>query len=145
MLANWTWAHGLDNTGGDGGANGPIPQDPRNRDADWASSNSDIRHRVNVAASYALPFRISSPLRYVFAGWETAGIMVYQTGLPFTVTAPGSPTNTGAAVEPMSAFPGVDPYPDEKTINLWFNPLPFLNRPLLTGAMLAGTPCEGLP
>jgi hypothetical protein len=124
MLANWTWAHGLDNTGGDGGANGPIPQDPRNRDADWASSNSDIRHRVNVAASYALPFRISSPVRYVLGGWEMAGIMVYQTGLPFTVTAPGSPTNTGAGGR-ANVVSGVDPYPENKTINLWFNPSAF--------------------
>ena len=124
MLANWTWAHGLDNTGGDGGANGPIPQNPRDRDADWASSNSDIRHRVNVAASYALPFRISSPLRHVFGGWETAGIMVYQTGLPFTVTAPGSPTNTGAGGR-ANVVPGVDPYPEEKTINRWFNAAAF--------------------
>ena len=35
---------------------GPIPQDPRNRRADWASSNSDVRHRVNLASTYLLPF-----------------------------------------------------------------------------------------
>ncbi|MEJ7608890.1 MAG: hypothetical protein WKF37_22110, partial [Bryobacteraceae bacterium] len=121
MLANWTYAHGLDNTGGDGGANGPIPQDPRNRDADWASSNSDIRHRVNVAASYTLPFRFESPLRHVLGGWETAGIMVYQTGLPFTVTAPGSPTNTGAGGR-ANVIADAELYPAEKSVNLWFNP-----------------------
>ncbi len=60
MLGNWTWSHSLDNVGGDGGANGPIPQDPRNRRADWASSNSDVRHRVNLAASYQLPFGAGS-------------------------------------------------------------------------------------
>jgi hypothetical protein len=124
MLANWTWAHGLDNSGGDGGAGGPTPQDPLNRDADWASSNADIRHRVNVAASYRLPFRIESPLRHIFGGWEAAGIMVYQTGLPFTVTAPGSPTNTGAGGR-SNVAPGVDPYPQEKTLNRWFNPAAF--------------------
>ena len=56
FLGNWTWSHSLDNFGGDGGANGPIPQDPRNRRADWASSNSDVRHRVNLASTYLLPF-----------------------------------------------------------------------------------------
>ena len=55
LLGNWTWSHGLDNVGGDGGANGPIPQDPRNRRADWASSNSDVRHRVNIAAAISCP------------------------------------------------------------------------------------------
>ncbi|MBM3785576.1 MAG: hypothetical protein FJW30_14525 [Acidobacteria bacterium] len=54
LLSNWTWSHGLDNVGGDGGANGPVPQDPRNRRADWASSNSDVRHRVNIATTYLL-------------------------------------------------------------------------------------------
>jgi hypothetical protein len=79
---------------------------------------------VNVAVSYRLPFQISSPLRHVFGGWETAGIMVYQTGLPFTVTAPGSPTNTGAGGR-ANVVPGVDPYPEEKTINRWFNAAAF--------------------
>jgi hypothetical protein len=124
MLANWTWAHGLDNVGGDGGAGGPIPQNVQDRDSDWASSNADIRHRVNIAASYQLPFRIESPLRHLFGGWETAGIMVYQTGLPFTVTAPGSPTNTGAGGR-ANIVPGADPYPQEKSINRWFNPAAF--------------------
>jgi hypothetical protein len=124
MLANWTWAHGLDNSGGDGGAGGPTPQDLLNRDADWASSNADIRHRVNVAASYRLPFRIESPLRHIFGGWEAAGIMVYQTGLPFTVTAPGSPTNTGASGR-ANVVPGVEQYPEERTLSRWFNPAAF--------------------
>jgi hypothetical protein len=121
MLANWTYAHGLDNTGGDGGANGPIPQNPRDRDADWASSNSDIRHRLNVAASYRLPFQFDSFVKHILGGWEAAGIMVYQTGLPFTVTATGSPTNTGAGGR-ANVVPGADEYPAEKTINRWFNP-----------------------
>ncbi len=124
MLANWTYAHGLDNTGGDGGANGPVPQNPRDRNADWSSSNSDIRHRVNVAASYRLPFRFDSPVRHVLGGWETAGIMVFQTGLPFTVTAPGSPTNTGAGGR-ADVTGGAELYPAEKSINLWFNPAAF--------------------
>jgi hypothetical protein len=127
MLANWTYAHGLDNTGGDGGANGPIPQDPTNRDADWASSNSDIRHRVNIAGTYALPFGTGRPFlnegffKHVLGNWEVAGIMVFQTGFPFTVTAPGSPTNTGAGGR-ADVIAGVDPYPENQTINLWFNP-----------------------
>jgi hypothetical protein len=131
LLANWTWAHGMDNTGGDGGANGPIPQDPRNRDADWASSNSDIRHRVNIAGTYELPWgpgralwNDQNVLTYILGNWDVSGIMVFQTGLPFTVTAPGSPTNTGAGGR-ADVISGVDQYPENKTINLWFNPAAF--------------------
>ncbi len=132
FIGNWTWAHGLDNAGGDGGANGPLPQDPRNRDADWASSNSDVRHRVNLAWSYALPFGpgrrwaggASGAARQIVAGWEFAGISVLQSGLPFTVTGTGSPTNTGAGTR-ADAVPGVDPIPANRSINLWFNPAAF--------------------
>ena len=81
---------------------GPIPQDPRNRRADWASSNSDVRHRVNLAATYQLPFGPGRPfatgggaLGQIIGGWEIGGIAVLQSGLPFTVTVPGSPSNTG--------------------------------------------------
>ena len=106
FLGNWTWSHGLDNVGGDGGANGPIPQDPKNRRADWASSNSDVRHRVNLAASYQLPFGKgmrfasgSNVVNHIVGGWEVGGLSVLQSGLPFTVTVPGSPSNTAPAAE----------------------------------------------
>ncbi|MBI3683943.1 MAG: carboxypeptidase regulatory-like domain-containing protein [Acidobacteria bacterium] len=125
FLGNWTWAHGLDNAGGDGGANGPIPQDPRNRRADWGSQNSDIRHRVNLAWSWALP--LGNPAgfaRHVVRNWEMAGIAVLQSGLPFTVTASGSPTNTGAGGR-ADAVPGVNPVLADRTIDRWFNTAAF--------------------
>src|SRR5947199_6765673 len=85
LLGNWTWSHGLDNVGGDGGANGPVPQDPKNRRADWASSNSDVRHRVNLAGSYQLPFgkgkRFASgnnAVNQIVGGWEAGALSVLQ-------------------------------------------------------------------
>jgi hypothetical protein len=133
FIGNWTWAHGLDNAGGDGGANGPIPQDPSNRDADWGSMNSDVRHRVNLSWSYALPFgpgkrwapNASGPARYLLADWEFAGISVFQSGLPFTVSGTGSPTNTGAGTR-ADVVPGVSSRPANRTINNWFNTAAFV-------------------
>ncbi len=63
--ANWMWSHSLDNAPYDGGADGPIPQDPTNRRADWASSNNDVpppverlRHlRASVRSRQVLPQR----------------------------------------------------------------------------------------
>jgi len=132
FVGHWTWAHGLDNAGGDGGANGPLPQDPRNRNADWGSANSDVRHRVNLAWSYALPFgpgkrwasNATSAARYLVEGWEFAGITVLQSGLPFTVLGAGSPTNTGAGTR-ADVVPGADPRPASRTINAWFNTAAF--------------------
>jgi hypothetical protein len=144
FLGNWTWAHGLDNSGGDGGANGPVPQNPRNRRADWGPQNSDIRHRVNLAWSYALPFgqNLSGVGRQIVHGWEIAGISVLQSGLPFTVTAAGSPTNTGAGTR-ADVVPGVEAKLEDRSPSLWFNaaafrvPTPFnwgnVGRNTLTG------------
>jgi hypothetical protein len=125
LLTNWTWAHGLDNTGGDGGANGPIPQDRRNRRADWASQNSDIRHRFNLAGNWAIPAGDpQGPVRHIVNNWELAGIVVMQSGLPFTVTTTGSPTNTGAGGR-ADAVPGQSGKLEDRTVDRWFNPAAF--------------------
>jgi len=142
FLGNWTWAHSLDNFGGDGGANGPLPQDPRNRRADWASSNSDTRHRVNLASTYLLPFGpgrryldAGGALGQIVGGWEIGGIAVLQSGLPFTVTVSGSPSNTGAGsrANPVS---GVNPYPANRSINQWFDPAAFTTPAAFTWGTL---------
>lgn len=142
FLGNWTWSHGLDNVGGDGGANGPVPQDPRNRRADWASSNSDVRHRVNLATSYQLPFGKGKrfdinnvALDKVFGGWEVGGLAVLQGGLPFTVTVAGSPSNTGAGSR-ANPVPGANPIPSNQNINFWFDPAAFTTPPAFTWGTL---------
>jgi hypothetical protein len=137
LLANWTWSHGLDNAGGDGGANGPLPQDPTNRRADWASSNSDIRHRINLAATYQLPFGKGgqSAFNQVIRGWEVGGLSVIQSGLPFTVTVAGSPSNTGSGSR-ANPVAGVDPIPANRSINQWFNPSAFAVPPAFTWGTL---------
>jgi len=119
----------MDNAPWDGGSGGG--QDPLNRRADWGSSNSDVRHRLNLFAAYELPFGPGKALagsnnafnRYVVGGWEIDGIVVLQSGLPFTVGAP-SATNNGVGSR-ADVVAGVDPYPANRTINLWFNPAAF--------------------
>ncbi|HZO55937.1 MAG TPA: carboxypeptidase regulatory-like domain-containing protein [Bryobacteraceae bacterium] len=142
FLGNWTWGHTLDNFGGDGGNNGPIPQNPRNRRADWASSNSDVRHRVNLAASYLLPFgpgrkyaNAGGVSGHIFGGWEIGGLAVLQSGLPFTVLVPGSPANTGSASR-ANAVAGANPYPANRSIALWFDPAAFATPPAFTWGTL---------
>jgi len=56
LTANYVWSHAFDNSSFDGGADGPVPQDPTNRNADWPSSDSDIHNRVNIYGTYELPF-----------------------------------------------------------------------------------------
>ena len=97
--------------------------------ADWGSSNSDVRHRLNLFTRYELPFgqgkrwaNSTNPLdRYVIGGWELDAILVRQSGLPFTVFAP-SATNNGTTSR-ANVVAGVSPYPAVQTFQQWFNPL----------------------
>ena len=142
LLTNWTWSHGLSNVGGDGGSNGPLPQDYTNRRADWASSNSDVRHRVNIATTYQLPFgsgkryaNDAGALNYIVGGWEVGGLAVLQSGLPYTVSVAGSPSNTSAGSR-ANPVPGVNPIPSNQNINLWFDPAAFASPPAFTWGTL---------
>ncbi|HEY3456445.1 MAG TPA: TonB-dependent receptor [Bryobacteraceae bacterium] len=129
LNTNWVWSHAMDNAPWDGGSGGG--QDPRNRRADWGSSNSDVRHRFNFFTSYELPFGAGKRWanqsnvfsRYVAGGWEVHAIVVLQSGLPFTVAAP-SATNNGTGAR-ANVVAGVDPYPAERTLQQWFNPAAF--------------------
>jgi len=149
LLANWTWAHGLDNVGGDGGVNGPVPQDPTNRRADWASSNSDLRHRVNIAGTYHLPFGSghgfvpgNGLVDGLIRNWEIGGIVVMQSGLPYTITVPGSPSNTGSASRANPVL-GVSPTPAQQSIAQWFNPAAFTTPPAFTWGTLGRNSLRG--
>jgi hypothetical protein len=143
FLGNWTWGHTLDNFGGDGGNNGPIPQNPRDRRADRASSNSDVRHRVNLAGSYLLPFgpgrrfasSASRAVGHIVGGWEIGALTVLQSGLPFTVLVPGSPSNTGAGSR-ANAVAGANPYPANRSITQWFDPAAFATPAAFTWGTL---------
>ena len=133
LTANYVWAHALDNAPFDGGANGPIPQDPNNRNADYSASDNDLRNRLNVYGTYELPFGPGRAFhnsnsfldRFVLGGWQANGIFVGQSGLPFTVTISGTATNTGAGSSRADVVKGAAQYPANKTITQWFNPAAF--------------------
>jgi len=133
LTTNYVIAHALDNAPYDGGANGPIPQDPLNRAADYGNSDNDIRSRLNLYGSYQLPFGQGRAFlnsdsfvnRYLLGGWQLNGILVAQSSLPFTVTINGTATNTGAASSRADVVPGASQYPAQKTITQWFNPTAF--------------------
>ena len=143
LLTNWTWSHGLDNSLSDGGVPGPVPEDPNNRRADWATSNSDIRHRVNVAATYRLPLGHSNGVASQLGrDWQIGEVLVVQSGLPFTVTVPGSPSNTGAGSRANPVI-GLSPIPAPQSINQWFNPGAFAIPPAYTWGTLARDSLNG--
>jgi hypothetical protein len=71
----------------------------------------------------------------IIGGWEIGGIAVMQSGLPFTVTVAGSPSNTGAGSR-ANPITGANPYPSSKSINQWFDPAAFTTPPAFTWGTL---------
>ena len=108
-LLSYTWGHSIDTVGQSfgGGADGPLPQDSRNRLADQGSSPFDIRHRRTIAWNYALP-----------GGWQVNGINTFQTGLPFTPTLNTATVNTGTGSRPDRIGDGTLSNP---TVDRWFD------------------------
>jgi hypothetical protein len=127
-LLSYTWGHAIDTVGQSfgGGADGPLPQDPRNRLADRGNSPFDMRHRLTVAWTYELPFgrgrrwmNQEGALEYVLGGWQFNGVGMLQTGLPFTPTLNAATVNTGTGSRPNRVGDGgtlADP-----TVDRWFD------------------------
>jgi hypothetical protein len=76
-------------TGGYGNLAGPLAQIVSNiRSYDWATSDFNIKYRWSFGGNYELPFAKSMKGAggAVLAGWQINGSVIWQTGLPFTVT-----------------------------------------------------------
>jgi hypothetical protein len=106
FLAAYTWSHSIDNVPlqQGGGSDGPMPQDIRYRFLDRGTSGFDIKHRFSNSMNYALPigkgkrFRFDSDLaNNLLGGWQMNGIVVIQSGLPFTPTLATSVSNSGGS------------------------------------------------
>lgn len=83
-----------------------FPQDSNNPGAERGRSNFDVRHRMSVSYSYALPFgngktwlSKGGAAAAIFGDWESFGIVTLQSGRPFTVALQSTldNSNTGFA------------------------------------------------
>ena len=88
-----------------------------------------MRHRLNIAWSYALPFgegrrwlNDSGALSYVFGGWQLNGLHLFQTGLPFTPTLNAATVNTGTGSRPDRIADG---QLSDPTVDRWFDTAAF--------------------
>jgi Carboxypeptidase regulatory-like domain len=79
FTAGYTYGHGLDN--GSLNFNGQNPQDSRNTNAEYASSDFDIRHRLTVTASYAIPGK--KGFGQILQGWKLNTIVTLQSAQPW--------------------------------------------------------------
>ncbi|MBB5061942.1 TonB-dependent receptor [Granulicella mallensis] len=65
---------------------------------DYGNSDADVRNRLAGSFNYDLPFgkSLTGYKKAIAGGWKTNGILVWQSGLPFTVQNNVPQINTGA-------------------------------------------------
>jgi hypothetical protein len=106
LLATYTFAKAIDNTPGGFCLNGAGqrncgPDNPLDIDNDRSLSDTDVRHRVNIANVFDLPVgrgrryfkEIPSALDYVIGGWQFNSIINLQSGPVYDVTLNGARVN----------------------------------------------------
>jgi hypothetical protein len=99
---NYTYSHSLDDSSGlqsetgygNNNGNGAFIVNPIRQGDNYASSDFDIRHLVNVSAVWQMPFgkgreflnTDNKVAQAVFGGWQLSGIYRWNTGLPMAVS-----------------------------------------------------------
>jgi hypothetical protein len=83
MVLGYTYAHALDDVGAnwDFGAGYGLPQDSTNVGREYANSDFDIRHRLTVSLTYAIPGKKS--YGQMLEGWEINSIATLESSQPW--------------------------------------------------------------
>jgi len=134
LLASHTWSHAIDNSLDPGDTPQVIltvPQNPKDVRAEKASADFDVRHRFVTSFIYDLPIGHDGGLlggsrlaRALLGGWQVAGILVAQTGLPMTPALAGNYASTTTPVRPDCLGDGTLAR-GQRTVDRWFDPLAF--------------------
>jgi hypothetical protein len=140
-LVSYTWSKSIDDASNFFSSAGDpnFPQNSFNVAAERGRSNFDVRHRLAVSYTYALPFGKTRQyfnddgwVSTVLSGWETAGIVTLQSGRPFTVALLPDIDNsgTGRSILGFGANdrPNVigNPELSNPTTDQWFNTSAFV-------------------
>jgi len=103
-LASYTWSKSIDDASNFFSSAGDpnFPQNSFDVAAERGRSNFDVRHRLSLSYSYALPFGKGRHyladdgwVSTVLTGWESHGIITMQSGRPFTVALLPEIDNSG--------------------------------------------------
>jgi Carboxypeptidase regulatory-like domain len=140
-LVAYTFAKELNNNGGDADHTS-LAQDDNNPAADYAVSDTNIRHRLVVSGVYELPFgegraflNHGGVVNAFAGGWDVASIITAQSGFPFTATTTQDYSNTGSPSPRPDRLCSTEP----RKITAWFDTNCF------TTAALAQDLADGTP
>ena len=82
LTAGYTYAHALDDVSGTFTAS--VPMDSTRPGLQYGNSSFDIRHRLTLTTTYALPGK-KSPAQ-LLEGWQVNSVVAIQGGLPWGAT-----------------------------------------------------------
>ena len=141
MFGAYTLAKSIDDASGFFTSSGDpnFPQDSNNPGAERGRSNFDVRQRMSLSYSYALPFgqgkqwlSKGGALAAVLGDWESFGVITLQSGRPFTVALQTTLDNSNTGFANLG-FNGNDrpnlignPALSNPTPDRWFNPAAFV-------------------
>lgn len=94
-------------------------------DAEFGVSLLDVAHRLNVNASFALPY-----------GFQVTVAGRYQTGFPLNISQSSNNSNLLGSNQRPNLVEGIDPMTtgsqEERAVNGWINPAAFSTAPAFT-------------
>jgi hypothetical protein len=96
---------------------------------DWGNGDLDIRHRFTAMVNYELPFgqRLTGLSREFVAGWSMNAIVVWSSGLPFTVVNNSDVSGIiGVGADRPDQIGSVTL--SNRTIQEWFNTAAFVTQ-----------------
>jgi hypothetical protein len=134
LLASYTFAKSIDNGSSFFSSAGDpnFPQDSYDLRAERGLSNFDVRQRFVASYAYDLPFGKAS--RWL-KGWQTFGILQFQSGRPFTVSLLPDDDNSNTGIDSLgfgaNDRPNVvgNPRLSNPSANEWFNTSAFVIPP----------------
>ena len=135
VTSSYTLSKAIDDASDPGGTafEANLPQDVRNMAAERALASFDHRHRFVGSLTYAWPSlgtgRVASSLG---SGWQVNGILLFESGAPFTVNLGTDRANIGAG---PAQRPDMTCDPNEggaNTAQQWFNTSCFTLQPQFT-------------
>jgi hypothetical protein len=135
FTAHYTLSKAIDDASDPGGtvAETNLPQDVRNMAAEKAAASFDHRHRFVGNLTYSLPVLGGSGFVSKLASdWQLGGIVLIESGAPFTVNIGTDRANIGAG---PAQRPDQRCDPNEggaKTAEQWFNTSCFVLQPQFT-------------
>ena len=102
MVAGYTWSHALDDVGAnwDFGYGSGLPQNAYNPGAEYAHSDFDVRHRLTLSLTYAIPGK--KGYAQTLEGWELNSIVTLQSPQHWGVMDEGT---DAAGIGPLPVSP----------------------------------------